>query len=265
MKTNDPDVSITVILPCAGEGRRLGLSSPKELLAIDGDNPHPVRLIDYSLQHIRAFEKHEAMTVAVVTRPWKAEVAEYVKDQLPDIRVETVMFDDKYMEWPGSVYSAAKMFSFHNVVLLPDSYLSLSNQNMLNHVTTKDKDGNSLLYSMSEALKRSPVVFGAVSCNDIDRLRHLGAMRVEKDLVTKFQDKPNTDVQSFNAFWGCYGFRQEQATNLYEFLIASVHHCSGEIVEQGFAPVGTVPIAQYFDLGTWERIEAFKRISGQKN
>jgi UDP-N-acetylglucosamine pyrophosphorylase len=46
-----PDTSkITIILPCAGSGSRLGLSEPKELFEISPE----IRLIDFSSAHIAA-------------------------------------------------------------------------------------------------------------------------------------------------------------------------------------------------------------------
>ncbi|MCP5049152.1 MAG: hypothetical protein GY940_18430, partial [bacterium] len=73
------DKKITVILPCAGEGSRMGLETPKELFEIFPGNDaagksakgKPVKLIDFSLEHIRAFPDRRALRVAVVVRPWK--------------------------------------------------------------------------------------------------------------------------------------------------------------------------------------------------
>ena len=42
---------VTIILPCAGEGKRLGAKGPKELFEIYPGK----KLIDYSLEHIKAF------------------------------------------------------------------------------------------------------------------------------------------------------------------------------------------------------------------
>ncbi len=112
---------LTVILPCAGEGNRLGLDIPKELFEIVPGT----RLIDFSLNHIRAVPVGIEVKVAVVVRPWKKEVVDYVSRKLPGTAVEAVLFDDAYSEWPGSVYSASGFFSAHNLVLLPDSCLCL--------------------------------------------------------------------------------------------------------------------------------------------
>jgi hypothetical protein len=243
---------MTIILPCAGEGSRLGLKTPKELLEIKPG----IRLIDFSLKHILAFPHKEQLKVAVVVRPWKMEVIEYVSAQLKGITVETVMFDDKYMEWPGSVYSANKIFSRYNLVLLPDSYLGLSPR--LKDFPVFYENGKTLVETMSEALSIHKVVFGSIECRDRDTLANLGAMRVENGLVLEFQDKPSDSFERFDSYWGCYGFRAEYGKELYDFLIHSVHRQSLSLKEQPFYPPGIIPIPEYYDLGTWENIDRFK-------
>ncbi|MCX6580221.1 MAG: hypothetical protein NT166_08555 [Candidatus Aminicenantes bacterium] len=237
---------MTVILPCAGEGNRLGLTTPKELFEIVPGK----RLIDFSLEHIRARGAGKVHPVVVVViRPWKKEVAEYVAAKLPGTRVETVLFNDDYSEWPGSVYSAATFFSQYNLALLPDSYLTLAGG-----------APGTLLEMVLAALKNHNVIFGSVPCAYRDRgmLMNLGAMRVEQGVVTAFQDKPRQDPEIFNSFWGCYGFRQEYGKALYDFLIRSVRHQPASLEEQSFYPPGSIPLQSYLDLGTWENIRRFR-------
>lgn len=257
---------MTVILPCAGEGNRLGLQTPKELFLI---TPH-TRLIDFSLDHIRAFLRSFSagaagdpspipLTVAVVVRPWKQEVAEYVARRLPELTVETVMFNDAYSEWPGSVYSAARFFSQNNLVLLPDSCLRLNQGTPRHAAVCNDPEGKTLPELSLEALERYPVFFGSVSCGEAQTLKSLGALRVDRAEVTAFQDKPSRDLETFNAFWGCYGFRKAHGEALYHFLSRSVRHQPAPLNRQSFYPVGAIPLHSYYDLGTWDRINRFRR------
>ena|GEM_PF-954846 len=262
--------TLTVILPCAGEGSRLNLKSPKELFEIAPG----VRLIDFSLNHIRAIYDKEGkrnltsasikMKVAVVTRPWKMEVAEYVSQRLrrlPGITVETVMFNDSYSEWPGSVYSASESFSENNLVLLPDSCLGLSEgpSCTLSISTCFNEKGETLVESVLNALKKYKLVFGSIECTEKKILKQLGAMRVEAGEVSAFQDKPKKNIEQYNSFWGCYGFRKEYGRAIYDFLIQSVQHRPVSLKEQPFYPVGTIPLHSYRDLGTWENIRRFRR------
>lgn len=253
-----PDKELTIILPSAGEGRRLGLNTPKELFEIVPG----IRLIDFSLKHIQAVNQGADITIAVVIRPWKTEVAEYVAEQLPGIPVETVIFNDDYMDWPGSVYSAKDLFSKNNLVLLPDSYLSLSAGSDPENFAINHPGGKTLVELTMEALSHYKVVFGCIKCTDFKILQTLGAVRMEDGIITAFQDKPpaNEMVKQFNGFWGCYAFEKGMGKVLYDFLIRSVIHLPLPLTEQPFYPAGVIPIDEYCDLGSWENIERFKKI-----
>jgi hypothetical protein len=255
--TTVAEKELTIILPCAGDGRRLGLNTPKELFEIVPGT----RSIDFSLQHILAAPQKEKIITAVVIRPWKTEVKEYVSEQLPGIPVETVIFNDNYQEWPGSVYSAKDVFSKNNLVLLPDSFLSLSAHSNLENPTIDHSNGKTLVESTGDALSRHQVIFGCIKCMDVKVLETLGAVRMENGIVTAFQDKPRSKewAGQFNGYWGCYAFGKEMGKPLYDFLIHSVLHQPLPLEAQPFCPPGVIPIAEYYDLGTRENIERFKK------
>jgi hypothetical protein len=252
------DKDLTIILPCAGDGRRLGLNTPKELFEIVPGT----RLIDFSLKHILAAPQKEKIIIAVVIRPWKTALKEYVSEQLPGILVETVIFNDNYKEWPGSVFSAEHLFSKNNLVLLPDSFLSLSAHSNLRNPAFTDSNDRPLVELVSNALRRYKVVFGCIKCTDIKVMETLGAVKMENGIVTAFQDKPrpNELPGQFNGYWGCYAFEKEMGKPLYDFLIHSVLHQPLSFKAQPFYPPGIIPIGEYYDLGTWENIERFKKV-----
>lgn len=256
---------VTIILPCAGAGSRMGLDSPKELFEIRGK-----KLIDFSLTHIKAFipSYQGSLRVAVVIRPSKQEVADYVARRLPDIPVKPVLFDHNYEEWPGSVYSANKLFSRHNLVLLPDSFLTLNKTTTPWPVTVfpdGEFQGRTLLSAALEVLARRPVMFAWVPCENPELLSSMGALRVEKDVVKAFQDKPRRGLEEleglngFNGFWTCYGFSRESGLPLYKFLIASLRHQSPILERQPFFPPAALRVGEYYDLGTPERLAEFIR------
>jgi hypothetical protein len=244
---------ITIILPCAGEGSRLGLKSPKELYEIMPGT----RLIDFSLGHILAVPARlkEKISAAVVIRPWKQAVADYVREQLPGITVNTVMFDDNYSEWPGSVYSANQVFAPKNLVLLPDSFLSLAPGS--HDLVTEDENGKTLVELVSDALDIHKTVFGVIACQDAGLLGSMGALKVENGKVTAFQDKPAAALEQYNGFWGCYGFRKKYGKLLYDFLTGSVRHSAPRLSAQPFYPPGAIPLGAYHDLGTWPGIKSY--------
>jgi hypothetical protein len=253
MKRLDPE--ITVILPCAGSGSRLGLDTPKELYEIFPG----VRLIDFSIRHIQAFISacesgvSLPLKVVVVTRPWKVQVSEYVQSQLPQVEVRTVFFNERYHDWPGSIYSAAGDYSGHNIVLLPDSFLAVSDGDPFH-----DSSSIPLILALTRKLSFSDLVFGAVFCADPVRLRHLGALYVEEQTVKRFYDKPDTDFHLYNSFWGCYGFTRSIGASLYEFMVASVSKQFAPRDLSPPVPAAAIQITGYRDLGTWSAIDAFR-------
>ncbi len=242
---------ITVILPCAGSGTRLGLSCPKELYLIY-DN---FRLIDFSLNHILEFKKNNPaadIRIVVVTLPSKTAVTDYMRTRVSGAEIIQVFFNDKYHEWAGSVYSAAKHFGEHNIVLLPDSALRLSLDNVY-----YDNEGRTLIEIMSGLLDESAAAFGYKTCNDGEILVRLGALYVYGGKIYLFQDKPEENVSNYNAFWTAYAFRKDCAESLYRFLSGSIMHQNPCYDAQPFYPASAVETADYHDLGTWESINDF--------
>lgn len=246
---------LTVILPCAGSGTRLGLKRPKELFEILPGTC----LIDFSLAHIKAALSLTNIRVAVVIRSWKTEVADHVRRELPGAAVEPVLFDESFKEWPGSVYSAARTFSKHNLVLLPDSILNVAKGDQSFGPICHDTKGSSLVELVSVFLAKYKAAFGYIECTDRRILRKLGALRVEAGQVTAFQDKPEESFARFNGFWGCYAFRKEAGSSLYNFLVKSVQHQPAALREQPFYPAGAIHLESYKDLGTWPAIRKFRQ------
>ncbi len=236
--------SLSIILPCAGDGLRLGLDIPKELYEVQSGVP----LIQYSLNHIiAAHEINIHIQVLIVTKPGKTQVVDYIRNTLPrQIPIIPIDFDHNYEEWPGSIYSAKAYYTEYNLVLLPDSYLTIP-------------PNQSLLQVMLSALQNHSLVFGTRLCSDPTSLQNLGALYVEDNsTITRFQDKPQKDQHLYNGYWGCFGFRKDIADELHDFLIKSVKKHAVNYNDRSFYPAWSFEVDDYYDLGTWSRIEAFK-------
>jgi len=240
---------INYILPCAGEGSRLGLDSPKELYEVR----EGVKLVDYSLFHIiKSFEKKNKneLKVSVIIKPGKESVYLYVKEKLKFLNVEKVYFKPDYIEWPGSVYSAESFFSDINIVLLPDTFLSLSKDKF-----NISEQRFSLLELMVKNLIGYELTFGYIRTNNIKKLRNFGAMRVEDNNVILFKDKPKKNILNYNSFWGCYGFKKHIGKDLYEFLVSSVTDDNAK--EKIPFETSCFEIKEFYDLGTWDGIKNY--------
>ncbi len=231
-------LNTTIILPSAGLGSRLDLGYSKELFEIQKG----IRLIDFSIYHIKKtnFKKHK-ITVCVVITPQKEEVYEYVKNKLPDYDVRKSYFNNKYKEWPGSIYSARENYSDFNIVLLPDTYIQIKRKSLIDIITNK--------------LDSYETVFGYIKTKNKKDLINLGAMNVKKGKITLFKDKPKQDYQFYNSYWGCFGFRKSIGRGLYKFLNKSVLDINPDIVPP--FSMGGFPLESFYDLGTRDGIKNF--------
>jgi hypothetical protein len=246
-------LELTVVLPCAGAGTRLGLSAPKELYEIWPG----VRLIDFSLNHIRQILKNQPgwkIRAAAVIRPGKEEVYRYVKQYLPETEVVPVRFNENYYEWAGSVFSAEEAYSDCNIVLLPDCAFSLSSSNYL-----QSSSGAGLIEQMALRLEKAPIVFAWMPCREPAMLAGLGALTVRDGLVTDLQDKPDQDREKYNAFWGSYGFQKQSAELIYRFFSASIRHEDAKQWKGNLFPAPGVELFEFQDLGTWDSIKHFRK------
>jgi hypothetical protein len=249
-------MELNVILPCAGAGKRLGLSYPKELYEILPG----IRLIDFSLNHVLAFYKKNCsfknrieLKISVVIRPGKEEIIDYIRYRCPFIEIVPVLFNNDYFEWPGSVYSAQAVFEKKNLVLLPDSLLLVDN-----HCIYCNQQGKTLLEMVLSALEQNNVCFGYIACSEPIILRQMGAMRISHGKVELFCDKPHRMTSLYNSYWGCYGFLKSFGKELYNFLIDSLLHKKTSICGCSFNSVGVFPLSGYYDLGTWSMISQFQ-------
>jgi hypothetical protein len=149
-------------------------------------------------------------------------------------------FNNQYHEWPGSILSAKHLFLENNIVLLPDSRII-------------EHENHPLIPSMLNNLKQNDLVFAFIK-EQSKRLENLGALTVDDNLtVTGFCDKPKSEWQRYNAFWGSFGFKDFHSTAILEMMMQSVQKQTIDINQLNMKVAG-FPIAQYVDLGTWENI-----------
>jgi bifunctional N-acetylglucosamine-1-phosphate-uridyltransferase/glucosamine-1-phosphate-acetyltransferase GlmU-like protein len=226
--------TLTVILPCAGEGTRLGLPYPKELHVIQKGTS----LMDMSLRHVDLFAERVDKVVITLT-PSKHALIKAQEKWLDVIDFAFTFFKPWHHEWPGSILSAKRLFGDYNMVLLPDACL----------IAHKD---HALVPTMLELLKTHSVVFGYLPESDPKRLKALGALHVtENGRVTKFADKPAENFERYNAFW----FRREVGEDLLELMTHSVRRVP--VLIESLGAVGAFPVESYLDLGTWENQAQF--------
>ena len=218
---------LTVVIPCAGMGTRLGLPYPKEMLVVGANTA----LIDLSL---RQLAPHAATirSVVIVIEPSKHELVGYLEKWRDVLPLHFAFFNTRYYEWAGSVLSAEALFGESNLVLLPDSLV-------------QPAPGLPLVPTMLEFLSRYGLVFGYVPEERYERLRALGALAVTaQGAVEEFCDKPSSRLEKYNGFWGIFGFRRDAAPSVLRTMMASIAKETVRVADFQTA-VGAFPLQGY--------------------
>lgn len=232
---------LTVILPCAGKGTRLGLPYPKEMHLVS----EKTALIDFTFNRLER-DAHLIKEVVVILSPEKGSLVEYLSKWRHKFYIKFIFFDENNFEWAGSILSAEKEFGERNIIFLPDSYLV-----GLPHLP--------ILATFNNLLSNSGVCFGLLPEADRERLLALGAVKVEADSVVTFCDKPAlTDSREFNAFWTTFGFTKEMGRPLLEMMTRSIQRENVSLKDLG-VEASCFEVAQYKDLGVWPNIHEFTR------
>jgi UTP-glucose-1-phosphate uridylyltransferase len=113
--------ALTVILPAAGNGTRLNLPYPKEILRL---NDHEA-LIDSSFNFFRDYGRKDVEFVVVINEN-KTEIISYLAKYKDRYNISFVYQNPNEYEYTGAIKSAKHLFGEHNIVLLPDTIMTLA-------------------------------------------------------------------------------------------------------------------------------------------
>ena len=82
----------------------------------------------------------------------------------------------------------------------------------------------------------------------------------ENNLVQEYEDKPQEDINRFNAFWTAFAFRKRVFNQCIEFMEKSTlnhRQMVGEIKNTPLYKSKAIEVDDYVDLGTWDQIYKF--------
>jgi CTP:molybdopterin cytidylyltransferase MocA len=235
----------TVILPCAGAGRRLGLPFGKELLPLGpGSTP-----LDATLALL--LPDAARLRLVVVLGPEREATARHILRTTASSRLPVAFTSQQpgLAESTGAVMSAAPWYSERNLVLLPDQVL------------TSPPGG--LVTSALDALTDAPFCFLASRETDPFRISRDGALAIAGStparLLAYAEHPAPAQAGRFNAVWFGFGFRRDHAQEAVSLLHRAV---TGEGVtadEVAGSPLGgcaVIDTGPYRDLGTWPAVMA---------
>jgi NDP-sugar pyrophosphorylase family protein len=234
---------LTVILPCAGEGTRLSLSYPKEIFSIEKNKS----LIDYTFDLFSNYGRRDVEFVITLNEN-KTDLVKYLSRYKHRYNVSFTYFNPTETEYTGSIKSAKHLFGEKNLVLLPDTYLKL-------------KTSEDILKLVDNSLNETGFTFFYKKEQDPSMLKTKGALIISNDnQVLDYEDKPQENLDRFNAFWCSFAFRKRVFDSCIEFMEKSTLNHRLLVDEIKNTPIynsKAIEVDQYIDLGTWEQIYKF--------
>lgn len=233
--------NLTVILPAAGKGTRLNLPYPKEILRINNDEA----LIDYSFNFFRDYGRKDVNFVVVINEN-KTELVTYLAKYKDRYDISFVYQNPNEKEYTGAIKSASHLFGEYNLVLLPDTIMKLKNNGDLFELVK-----NSLTETGFTFLYKDEI--------DQEVLKTKGALYVDDEKIVKnYQDKPQSNLEQFNAFWCAFAFRRRTFKSCMDFMEKSTLKQDVSDIEILSTPIynsKAIDVEDYVDLGTWEEIK----------
>ena len=235
--------NLTVILPCAGEGTRLSLPYPKEIHSIEKNKS----LIDYSFDLFSNYGRRDVEFIITLNEN-KTELIKYLSRYKSRFNISFTFFNPAETEYTGSIKSASHLFGEKNLVLLPDTFMKM-------------KSSQDILDLVSDSLNETGFTFFFKREKTHDMLRTKGALVIsDNNQVLDYEDKPQENLDRFNAFWCAFAFRKRVFDSCVEFMEKStLNHrlLVDEIKNTSIYNSKAIEVDEYIDLGTWEQIYKF--------
>ncbi len=236
---------LTVVMPAAGKGTRLNLPYPKEILRLDKEQA----LIDYSFDFFRDYGRRDVEFVIVINED-KTEIMKYLSKYKDKFNISFTFQNPNEREYTGAIKSAKHLFGEHNVVLLPDTIMSL-------------RPGVDLVDAVQSSVTETGFTFFYKREHDEKMLRTKGALSIDiSGVVQAYEDKPEEGVERFNAFWCSFAFRRRAFDSAISFMEKSTLRqrvLPAEIEKTPIYLSKGIEVLDYKDLGTWDEIRRLLR------
>jgi dTDP-glucose pyrophosphorylase len=224
---------VTVVLPCAGSGSRLGLPFPKELLPLG-----PGRcVIGSSLDLIREASGASDVRVILMTDGRRDQTSAYVRAKLPGVPVAEAVQDPAARDMPEAVLALEPWLGYANVLLLPDVIYSWTGD----PVTEAAVKAASFGFAFA-AVKAGP-----------DEIRAAGALRLDGDRIAAYEDKP-ADPSGYDALWGMLAFSSGAAglDGLRLIAASTARTLEGPVTDWPLLHAPVTWLDGFRDCGTWD-------------
>jgi NDP-sugar pyrophosphorylase family protein len=231
---------LTVILPAAGKGTRLNLPYPKEILRLNKEKA----LIDNSFDLFDGLTREQVEFVVVINEE-KTELVKYLGRYKAKYNISFTYQDPNEIEYTGAIKSAKHLFGEINLVLLPDTLLTLLK-------------GASLFHTVQHHLDKHEFAFLFKPETDEQMLMTKGCVQLDGDMgVLAYEDKPSNNASKFDGYWCSFAFKKGAFDECIAFMEQSTLQLTTPklLIEQ--TPIfksKVIEVQDFNDLGTWGQI-----------
>lgn len=230
---------LTVVMPAAGKGSRLGLPYPKEIMHLEENKA----LIDYSFDFFKNRSREEVEFVVIINEH-KTDIVKYLSRYKDRYKISFTFQDPNEHEYTGAIKSGYHLFGENNVVMLPDTLMKL-------------KPGVDLYDRVMNNLKSKGFVFFYKQEDNPLMLATKGSLNVDNGFVKAYEDKPKSDFGRFNAFWCSFAFTKSAFPMCMNFMEKSTLREGFDPEEIKLTPIYNsmgIEVLDYIDLGTWGEV-----------
>lgn len=223
-------MTVTIILPCAGEGTRLGLPFPKELAPVSQGRA----VIDSCLDLI---EKAPMGKRILLMDNGNRELTRlYIQKRLPDVPLAMIRQHRYAPDMPQAVIRLNDWLDRDstNILMLPDAIYEPKGEPLTQLASMADGHGFAMAVAESHG----------------DALKAVGALSVANNAVVAYEDKP-AHPERYNASWGMLSFKGSIGMLGMQVIAGCTAKARGAKEPVLGAPV--VWLREWRDCGTWDR------------
>lgn len=206
-------------------------------------------MIDYSFDFFRDYGRRDVEFVVVINED-KTEIVRYLSKYKDKFNISFTFQNPNEREYTGAIKSAKHLFGEHNVVLLPDTIMTL-------------KPGVDLVEAVQDSVTETGFTFLYKRESEDKMLRTKGALLIDENgLVKSYEDKPEENVSTYNAFWCSFAFRKRAFDPAIAFMEKSTLRqrvLPNEIESTPIYSSKGIEVLDYKDLGTWDEIRRLLR------
>lgn len=230
---------ISVIIPCAGKGTRLGIPFSKELFPVSKEQT----LIDCCFERLYPFK--DKVSVVIIIAPDKTDLVRHLYKYCSDFEMVFLYQSPENKEFLGALESSKSQYSRVNVLMLPD-------------IIVKDSSFSKKLTTLINETDKDGIGFGVVYEGDYGRLQKMGAIRAVNNRLEALAEKPDKNPGLFNCYW-IYISWKGSMTELFLAELKSLYANRGKRISDESTLIGkpVVVFDKALDLGVWPNVISF--------